>query len=327
MRRLVRLASALAFLVAATPVPAADIVLLVHGGAGALRSESTPERDAAAKAEIERALRAGWTVLKDGGSALDAVTVPVRILEDSPLFNAGKGAVLNNAGQAELDASIMEGHTRRAGAVAGLHTVKNPILLARAVMEQSPHVMMIGDGAEQFARQQGLELVEPSYFIVPERQRQLERAKAREKAKAGAIDPKATKGTVGAVALDRQGRLAAATSTGGMTNKRYGRVGDVPIIGAGTYADAQCAVSSTGWGEFFIRVGVARDICARVAYRGTPIDRAADEVLAEVKALGGDGGVIVLGADGRFALPYNSEGMYRGSIDADGKVTIAIFND
>jgi len=194
-------------------------------------------------------------------------------------------------------------------------------------MEQSPHVMMIGDGAEQFARQQGLELVEPSYFIVPERQRQLERAKAREKAKAGAIDPKATKGTVGAVALDRQGRLAAATSTGGMTNKRYGRVGDVPIIGAGTYADAQCAVSSTGWGEFFIRVGVARDICARVAYRGTPIDRAADEVLAEVKALGGDGGVIVLGADGRFALPYNSEGMYRGSIDADGKVTIAIFND
>lgn len=325
MRKLAGFAFALASF--ATPIHAADIVLLVHGGAGALRSEATPERDAAAKAEIERALRAGWKVLKDGGSALDAVTVPVRILEDSPLFNAGKGAVLNNEGRAELDASIMEGHTRRAGAVAGLHTVKNPILLARAVMEKSPHVMMIGDGAEQFARQQGLELVEPSYFIVPERQRQLERAKAREKAKAGAIDPKATKGTVGAVALDSQGRLAAATSTGGMTNKRYGRVGDVPIIGAGTYADAQCAVSSTGWGEFFIRVGVARDICARVAYRGTPIDQAADEVLAEVKALGGDGGVIVLGADGRFALPYNSEGMYRGSIDADGKVSIAIFND
>lgn len=328
MPSLARFASVLALcLAAASPARAADIVLLVHGGAGALRAESTPERDAAAKAEIERALRAGWQVLKDGGSALDAVTVPVRMLEDSPLFNAGKGAVLNNEGQAELDASIMEGHTRRAGAVAGLHEVKNPILLARAVMEKSPHVMMIGDGAEQFARQQGLEIVEPAYFITEHRQRQLKKVQDAEKAKAGAVDPKATKGTVGAVALDRDGRLAAATSTGGMTNKRYGRVGDVPIIGAGTYADARCAVSTTGWGEYFIRVGVARDICARLAYRGTPIGQAADEVLAEVKALGGDGGLIALDADGHFALPYNSEGMYRGSIDAEGKVSIAIFND
>jgi beta-aspartyl-peptidase (threonine type) len=326
MPNLARFSAVLALcLGAATTAHGADIVLVLHGGAGALRGELSSEREAQARADLERALRAGHAVLKSGGSALDAVTAPIVILEDSPLFNAGKGAVLNNEGRAELDASIMEGHTRRAGAVAGLHRVKNPILLARAVMEESPHVMMIGEGAERFAGTLGMALVEPAYFITDERKAQLERAQRREKARAAA--PASTKGTVGAVALDRAGRLAAATSTGGMTNKRYGRVGDAPIIGAGTYADARCAVSATGWGEYFIRVGVARDICARVAYRGTPIGRAADEVLADVKALGGDGGVIVLGADGEFAMPYNSEGMYRGHIDAEGKVTIAIFAD
>jgi beta-aspartyl-peptidase (threonine type) len=311
------------------PARSADIVLVVHGGAGVMRSDLDAEAEAQARADLERALRAGHTILKSGGSALDAVTASVEILEDSPLFNAGKGAVLNHEGQAELDASIMEGHTRRAGAVAGLHHVRNPIRLARAVMEDSPHVMMVGDGAEQFAKAQGLTLVDRSYFITERRQADLREAqvKAKAAAPAPAVDPKATKGTVGAVALDREGRLAAATSTGGMTNKRYGRVGDSPIIGAGTYADARCAVSATGWGEYFIRVGVARDICARVAYRGTPIGKAADEVLADVAALGGDGGVIVLDAEGNHAMPYNTDGMYRGVIDAEGKVSIRIFAD
>jgi beta-aspartyl-peptidase (threonine type) len=218
----------------------------------------------------------------------------------------------------------MEGHTRRAGSVAGLHKVKNPILLARAVMEHSRHVMMIGAGAEVFAKSRDLELVDPSYFLTEHRQRELQKAQQTEAAKAAA-DAASTKGTVGAVALDAQGHLAAATSTGGMTNKRFGRVGDTPIIGAGTYADARCAVSSTGWGEYFIRVGVARDICARVAYRGDSVEKAAGDVLAEVAALGGDGGVIVLDAQGRYAMPYNSGGMYRGSIDAEGKVKIAIY--
>jgi beta-aspartyl-peptidase (threonine type) len=306
----------------------ADIVLVVHGGAGIMRKDLDEAAEAEARADLERALRAGHKILVDGGSALDAVTATVEILEDSPQFNAGKGAVLNHEGKAELDASIMEGHTRRAGAVAGLHRVKNPIRLARAVMEHSPHVMMIGEGAEQFGQGQGIAFVDPSYFITERRQADLREAQAKAAAPAApAVDPKATKGTVGAVALDRSGRLASATSTGGMTNKRYGRVGDAPIIGAGTYADARCAVSATGWGEYFIRVGVARDICARVAYRGTPIAQAADEVLAEVAALGGDGGVIVLGADGSHAMPYNTEGMFRGSIDAQGKVHVAIFAD
>jgi beta-aspartyl-peptidase (threonine type) len=320
---------------------AADIALAVHGGAGAIAREAmTPEKERAVRADLAHALRAGYRILKDGGTSLDAVTRAVVVLEDSPHFNAGKGAVFNHDGVNELDASIMEGHTRRAGAVAGVHRIKNPILLARAVMEKSPHVMMVGDGAEQFAKTQGIELVDPSYFRTEERWNELQLKLKQERdaaaAPTAASAPKRAGsasgadyiGTVGAVARDRAGHLAAATSTGGMTNKRYGRVGDAPIIGAGTYATEQCAVSATGWGEFYIRAAAAHEICARVAYKGESIARAADTVvLQQIPALGGDGGVIAMDAQGHVAMPYNTAGMYRGSIDAEGRVEIAIYRD
>ena len=314
---------------------ASDIALVIHGGAGAMpRAQMTPDKERAIRAALEQSLRAGHAVLTTGGSSLDAVTAAIVILEDSPWFNAGKGAVFTADGVNELDASIMDGATRRAGAVAGLRRVKNPVTLARAVMEKSVHVMLVGDGAEAFAKTVGVELVDPAYFRTEERWKQLQDAKAKAKAAAPApADPKAALpapdayfGTVGAVALDRAGKLAAATSTGGMTNKRWGRVGDAPIIGAGTYADASCAVSATGWGEFFIRAVVAHDICARVAYRGDTLERAANEVVMKVvPALGGDGGVIALDAKGNVAMPFNTEGMYRGTIDAEGHVDIAIY--
>jgi beta-aspartyl-peptidase (threonine type) len=301
----------------------------MHGGAGAIpRAELSEEKEAAIRADLEAALRAGAKVIADGGSSLDAVTRAVVMMEDSPYFNAGKGAVFNADGINELDASIMEGHTRRAGAVAGLHRIRNPITLARAVMDKSVHVMMIGEGAEKFAKSVGIEFVDPSYFRTEARWQELLKARELEKEKAQAglpLPPSAYYGTVGAVARDQQGHLAAATSTGGMTNKRFGRVGDVPIIGAGTWADAGCAVSSTGWGEMFIRSAVAHDICARMAYRGDTVEKAADAALAEVAKLGGNGGVIVLDARGNAALPFNSGGMYRGTIDAEGKVSIAIY--
>ena len=328
MRILTTLAMAAA--IAATPATAADFAFAIHGGAGAIpRAEMTPGKEAAIRADLERALRAGHAVLDGGGSSLDAATRAVVILEDSPHFNAGKGAVFNHDGANELDASVMDGATQRAGAVAGLHRVKNPILLARAVMERSVHVMMIGDGAEAFAKSVGIELVDPSYFRTEERWDQLQKALEKERAQAGAALPSnAYTGTVGAVALDRQGRLAAATSTGGMTNKRWGRVGDSPIIGAGTYANAQCAVSGTGWGEFYIRAAVAHDICARVAYRGDAIQAAADAVVQDaIPKLGGDGGVIALDADGNFATPFNTDGMYRGWIDRDGKMHVALLKE
>jgi len=318
------LAAILSMPLAAT---AGGIVLAVHGGAGAIpRAELTAEKEASIRADIEAALRAGAKALADGGSSLDAVTRAVVLLEDSPHFNAGKGAVFNAAGVNELDASIMDGATRRAGAVAGLHRIGNPVELARAVMEKSVHVMMIGEGAEQFAQSVGIAFVEPGYFRTESRWQEL--LKAREAAKKQASLPSsAYYGTVGAVARDAQGRLAAATSTGGMTNKRFGRVGDAPIIGAGTWADSGCAVSATGWGEYFIRSAVAHDICARVAYRGDSVAKAAADVLVEVARLGGDGGVIVLDAAGNAALPYNSGGMYRGTIDADGAVVVAIYTE
>jgi beta-aspartyl-peptidase (threonine type) len=307
------------------PAQAADIVLVVHGGAGALpRAELSAEHEALIRADLEAALRAGAKTLADGGSSLDAVTRAVTLLEDSPQFNAGKGAVFNADGVNELDASIMEGPTRRAGAVAGLHRIRNPIQLARAVMEKSVHVMMVGDGAEQFAKSVGIGFVDPAYFRTEERWQQLLKARADEK-KQASLPSTAYFGTVGALARDAKGGLAAATSTGGMTNKRYGRVGDTPIIGAGTWADEGCAVSATGWGEFFIRSAVAHDICARVAYRGDSVAKAAADVLAAVARLGGDGGVIVLDRNGQVAMPYNSDGMYRGTIDSDGKVTISIY--
>jgi L-asparaginase / beta-aspartyl-peptidase len=303
--------------------------IAIHGGAGTLkREEIDAEREAAIRAALDAALDAGGTVLAAGGSSLDAVTAAVAVLEDSPYFNAAHGAVFNAEGINELDASIMDGHTRQAGAVAGVHRVRNPIRLARAVMEQSVHVMLIGEGAEVFARGAGVELVEPAYFRTEHRWQQLQRARAAEQAAAGPIDNESYFGTVGAVARDRDGRVAAATSTGGMVNKRWGRVGDSPLIGAGTWADARCAVSATGWGEYFIRLGVAHDICARVAYRGDSLaDAAGAVVMQDVPALGGDGGVIAIDADGNIALPFNTAGMYRGWIRRDGSRATAIFKE
>jgi beta-aspartyl-peptidase (threonine type) len=305
---------------------AAVPVLVIHGGAGVMKSDLTPEKEKQVRADLEAALAAGHAVLKNGGSSLDAVTRAILVLEDSPRFNAGKGAVFTHDGRNELDAAIMDGVTLRAGAVAGVHRVKNPVLLARAVMEKSPHVFMTGDGAEAFARTVGIELVDPKYFRTEERWQQLQDAlKAEKNKQASALGRMLHYGTVGAVALDQAGRLAAATSTGGMTDKRWGRVGDSPVIGAGTYANAHCAVSATGWGEYYIRAVAAHDICARVEYAHKPIADAAKAVVMDViPKLGGDGGVIALDADGNFATPFNTDGMYRGWVDKDGKVHVAI---
>ena len=304
---------------------AATPVIVIHGGAGVIAKEMTQEKDKAVRAELAKALHAGYDALKAGVSSLDAVAKAIVVMEDSPLFNAGKGAVFNHDGRNELDASIMDGATLRAGAIANVHRIRNPILLARAVMEKSPHVMLIDDGAEKFAESIGMPLVDPKYFYTEERWQQLQQALKEEQEHT--VDPAKTPhhGTVGAVALDARGNLAAGTSTGGMTNKRFGRVGDSPIIGAGTYADARCAVSATGWGEFYIRATAARDICARIEYRGDTLAKAADDVvLGVIPKLGGDGGVIGLDAQGNIATPFNTDGMYRAWIDRDGKMHIAI---
>ncbi|MBN8586755.1 MAG: isoaspartyl peptidase/L-asparaginase [Rhodothermia bacterium] len=305
--------------------------LAIHGGAGVItRSQLSPEREAAIRADLERALLAGQDILEKGGSSMDAVIAAVNVLEDSPYFNAGKGAVLTAEGHAELDAAIMNGKTLEAGAVTGLKQVKNPINLARAVMEKSPHVMLSGAGAEVFAHSVGIEMVDPQYFITPERKRALERAKQSEKNAGMSLneDRSYKYGTVGAVALDKHGNLAAATSTGGMTNKKWGRVGDAPIIGAGTYANNDtAAISATGWGEFFIRSVVAHDISALIEYKGLSSDEAAQTVINKVGKLGGDGGVIVIDRQGNISLPFNSEGMYRAWIKGDGKPETRIFKD
>lgn len=309
--------------------------LVIHGGAGVIERDALGAADEAAiRADLDKALDAGNAILSKGGSALDAVTAVVVVLEESPRFNAGKGAVFNAQGKHELDASIMEGHTRRAGAVASVRTVRNPIRLARKVMEHSPHVMLIDDGAEAFADGfKDIERVDNGWFDTDSRREQLEQAQERERADAQAGADTASLrgkyfGTVGAVALDAQGHIAAATSTGGMTNKKWGRVGDSPIIGAGTYADAGCGVSGTGWGEYFIRASVAHDICARVAYGGDSLRQAADAVIMKVvPELGGDGGAIALDKAGNIAMPFNTSGMYRGWIKPDGSRGIAIFRD
>jgi len=305
---------------------AATPVLVIHGGAGVIRKDLTPEREKLVRADLEAALAAGYAVLKNGGSSLDAIEKAIVVLEDSPRFNAGKGAVFTHEGTNSLDASIMDGATLRAGAVAGVQRVKNPVLLARAVMEKSRHVMLAGDGAEEFAKSVGIELVDPSYFRTEERWQQLQEAlKADANKQASQLGRAIHYGTVGAVALDQQGHLAAATSTGGMTDKRWGRIGDSPIIGAGTYANAHCAVSATGWGEYYIRASAAHDICARVEYQRKSIAQASKEVVLEViPKLGGDGGVIALDAEGNFATPFNTDGMYRAWIDRDGKMHVAI---
>lgn len=320
---------ALAFAAASVAAEPPRTALVIHGGAGVITRKDLPAaKQAEYEAALNQALDAGDAVLKRGGSAREAVIAAVRVMEDSPLFNAGKGAVFNAEGGHELDAAIMEGHTRRAGAVAGARTVKNPVLLAEAIMAHSPHVMLAGAGAEAFAdTRPELERVEPTYFDTPHRLEQLRKA---QDAVRMAVRPEKNTyfGTVGAVALDRDGRIAAATSTGGMTNKRWGRIGDAPIIGAGTYADAQCGVSATGWGEFFIRATVAHDICARVEYRGDSLKVASDAVVMQVvPELGGDGGIIALDRDGNIALPFNTEGMYRGWIKPNGERGVAIFKE
>lgn len=332
MRRLVPVL----LILAAMTANAADkpkTALVIHGGAGVIeRSHLSAEDEKAIRADLNRALDAGNAILAKGGSALDAVQAAIQVMEDSPQFNAGKGAVFNAKGGHELDAAIMEGHTRRAGAVAGVTTVRHPIALARAVMEHSPHVMLAGAGAEAFAdTQKDIERVPNSWFDTERRRKQLEDAQADEKKQAAlGLPPKKGTyfGTVGAVALDAQGHIAAATSTGGMTNKKWGRVGDSPIIGAGTWADSGCGVSGTGWGEFYIRNAVAHDICARVAYRGDSLAVAAEEVVDRiVPAAGGDGGAIALDKDGNIATPFNTSGMYRGWVKPDGTRGVAIFSD
>lgn len=306
-----------------THVAKPEWTLLIHGGAGVMRrAEMTPEMDASYRAGLNDALDAGSKVLAGGGTALDAVEAAVRVLEDNPNFNAGRGAVLTREGVAELDASIMDGRDRRAGAVAQVRTVKNPIRAARHVMENTGRVMFAGPDLDEMAKGAGLDIVPPDYFITPRRQEALKRAMA------GTFVPMDRYGTVGAVAMDAQGNLAAATSTGGMNAKPPGRVGDSPIIGAGTYADNKsCAVSATGDGEYFIRVGVARMICVRVEMQGLSAEEAAAVTLDEVKALGGTGGVIVMSHDGSTALSMNTEGMFRGKIDASGARSVAIYTD
>jgi beta-aspartyl-peptidase (threonine type) len=315
------------------------ITLVIHGGAGTItRQNMTPDKEKAYQAALQQALQAGYDVLKKGGASLDAVEAAIHVMEESPLFNAGKGAVFTNEGKNELDASVMDGKTLKAGAVAGVTTVKSPISLARKVMEASEHVMLTGRGAEQFAREKGLEIVDPSYFYTETRFQQLQNAKKEEKVQLdhsgdkGSLDEhiftEGNKyGTVGAVALDAYGNLAAGTSTGGMTNKRWNRVGDAPIIGAGTYANNQtCAVSATGHGEYFIRSVVSYDISALMEYKGLSVQQAAEEVvMKKLVQRGGEGGVIALDAKGNVSMPFNSEGMYRGFVKADGKPTVLIY--
>jgi L-asparaginase / beta-aspartyl-peptidase len=313
--------------------PRVRFLFVMHGGAGTiLRKNMTPEMEKQYRATLEEALRTGYGILRSGGTSLDAVEKSIRVLEDSPLYNAGKGAVFTHEGRNELDASIMDGKSKRAGAVAGVTTIKNPISAARAVMEKSPHVMMAGKGAEAFAAGAGLEIVDPSYFWTERRWKELQRELASEGGKTSDLGPWLDQrkfGTVGAVALDQNGNLAAGTSTGGMSNKRWGRIGDSPIIGAGTYADNEsCAVSGTGHGEFFIRYTVASEISALIKYKGMSVQTAADEVIQRrLKPVGGEGGVIALDHDGNFAFSFNSKGMYRGYIGADGVPHVSIYED
>jgi L-asparaginase / beta-aspartyl-peptidase len=327
-----RLPALLCLLLAAGPLPAAEphpLVIVIHGGAGVIEpARMTPEHAASFRAGLAAALDAGYAVLERGGSSLDAVSAAVRTMEDDPQFNAGRGAVLDHDGIPELDAAIMDGNGPRAGAVAAVHHVKNPIELARLVMDKSPHVLLVGAGAEEFALEQGVALVPESYFVVPQRVRELEEAEREHTVPMRPLALHGT-GTVGAVALDAADNLAAATSTGGLTNKHAGRVGDSPIIGAGTYADSPtCAVSGTGEGEYFMRQLVAYDICALVEYRHLSLkDAVHEEIHEKLKRTGGEGGVIALDGRGNFAMDFNSAGMFRGMRDSSGHRVIAMYRD
>ena len=316
-------------------------IMVIHGGAGTLtRKNMSVEKEAAYRAALTLALQTGYKTLKAGKSSLDAVEATIHVMEDSPLFNAGKGAVFTHDGKNEMDAAIMEGKTMMAGAVAGVTTIKNPISAARAVMEKSEHVMMVGQGAEAFARQAGITIVNPKYFYTKDRWDGLQQAIKEDSAKAvldhgskksmklGTLNHDFKFGTVGTVALDQAGNLAAGTSTGGMTNKKYGRVGDAPIIGAGTYANnATAGISCTGWGEFYIRNVVAHDISAMMEYKNMSVADAAAAAIEKVGKMGGDGGLIALDAKGHVAMPFNTEGMYRGTVTEDGKIEILIYKN
>jgi beta-aspartyl-peptidase (threonine type) len=315
-----------------TPVPeqaaagARKWTLVVHGGAGVIeRGDLTPAKEAAYRAALATALEAGRKVLAAGGASLDAVEAAIRVLEDDPLFNAGRGAVFTADGRNELDASIMDGATRKAGAVAGVTRTRNPISLARAVMQKSPHVMLARDGADQFSVEQGLPQVAPEYFRTEERWQQLLEWR---RDNAQVLDPTHLRGTVGAVAIDMNGHVAAGTSTGGMTGKRWGRIGDSPVIGAGTYAaDGNCAVSATGSGEYFIRASAARQLCDRIAWHGESVQSAATATIANIGDIGGDGGVIAIDGAGRIAFAMNSSGMYRGWVTSDSATVTAIYSN
>ncbi len=314
------------------------IAIAIHGGAGTIeRSKFTPAKEKAYRAKLKEAVEAGYAVLNKGGESLDAVTAAINVLENSPMFNAGKGAVYTHNETHQLDASIMDGKNRQAGAVAGVERIENPINLARLVMEKSVHVMLSGQGAEQFAVTQGVPLVDNKIFDTAKRFKALQKAKAKmQKAKSLNKDYQAAHqalpveykvGTVGAVALDKNGNIAAGTSTGGMTNKRFGRIGDSPVIGAGTFAENEsCAVSATGHGEYFIRYNVAADICARVKYQGKTIEQAGKEVIHDVlMPVGGTGGVIILDNKGNMSLPFNTKGMYRASKSSTSPTYVGIF--
>jgi len=337
----------IAALIMTSAIPAqatANWAIVVHGGAGVIeRKDLSPEQETAYRAAMNRAIQAGGAVLGKGGSALDAIEATIRLMEDDPLFNAGRGAVFTAEGRNELDAAIMDGKTLAAGAVAGVTRTRHPISLARRVMEKSPHVMLISKGADTFSKEQGLEQVEPGWFYTERRWRTLETfleesslpipskpVGAREGAATSSLaHDEGKKGTVGVAALDMSGNIAAGTSTGGTTGKRWGRVGDSPIIGAGTYAsNTSCAVSATGTGEYFIRLTVAREICALVEHKGMKLQAAADEVIQKrLTALKGDGGIIAVAPDGQVAWSFNTSGMYRARLSKDQPVVIAIYKD
>lgn len=333
------LLSCLLLLLCSTVYGQQKYVMVIHGGAGTiLKKNMTPEKEAAYVTELTKSLQAGYEVIKAGKSSLDAVEAAIHVMEDSPLFNAGKGAVFTHDGRNEMDAAVMDGKTLMAGAVAGVTVIKNPISAARAVMEKSEHVMMVGPGAEAFAKQAKLEIVDPKYFFTKERWDGLQKAIQQDSVKT-VLDHGSKKtekfgtqnrdykfGTVGAVALDKAGNLAAGTSTGGMTNKNYGRVGDSPIIGAGTYANnATAGISCTGWGEFYIRNVVAYDISAMMEYKKMTVAAASKAALEKVGKMGGDGGLIAMDQQGHVAMPFNTAGMYRGTVTADGKIEVFIY--
>ena len=338
MRKVIGLAFIFLAMTANAQKPKDKVVLVIHGGAGTILKENmSPEKEKAYRLALQEALQNGYKVIKNGGESEDAVIEAIKVMENSPFFNAGKGAVFTHEGKNEMDASIMKGKTMQAGAVAGVTTIKNPILAAKAVMNNSAHVMMAGKGAEEFAVKQGLEIVDPSYFRTEDRWNSLQKVLEKDKEKMELDHDAKTQayvpfnfvdekfGTVGAVALDVKGNITAGTSTGGMTNKRYGRVGDSPIIGAGTYANNEVGVSCTGWGEYFIKAIAAYDVAALMKYKQVSSQEAGKEVIKKIGEMGGDGGMIVLDKNGQASFPFNTAGMYRGSITQSGKIFIEIY--